>query len=799
MGLPFLARKDHENQSPPQPNVNMASLKKGDTGYIVAQNTHVDGKQWFLLEYHNGPVRPENRQRGWAQLGDKVAVGVPSGPITPESGWPIGYPWLTDRKWYECPPAGEERVQVARIEPGDCGKVISTHFHRGTGVRWVNVTIIHRKEQGWVPLPAIKVGTARKFGDWRVEMKSIEPSNIPLNIHVTPTGDGQFMRAITGLYRTIVAQREHLGLHFLPEYLWNQIGNEGENIHQFAARMVNAVHQANPGLVGVLNTSCFTLEQVINAAKVIEPSNKAAGVYIIAYRDLDGDITQAAVYIGMTGEFAKRKQGHYQARTSPSDKMYNRWHYCQARRAKRIDMRILATLDVLEERLTLENTFSLLLQTERASVLATSGSLSQVIDEDDEDVQGSFANPDEQTNTTTKDAGKVSRYINDKQAARALSLAANLAQKDSSWPGACRRPADPASSERVNSFGASIGMQWSSAWREATFGRGDTLIWTRVINPGRYENFRRPAYLAREGTHTRILFDLTRKYSVEGSINLSFDMPKSIKEPAAGTWVYPVFEVRIDGEPHPVPYARVARTGPWSDWHLANTLGVRIEFQRQSGEWCAMWLQLSKAHIIINTDIPGSETGYEKAMTVLRTLRHETIRNPYGFEHLPLVHPRIRDLRLEFLTQKLVTEDQSPFQESTVNAPRRRSLDEIGRDYKAAGLQQVNEWVGQAKSFGGHSRGTCDRCYLAQGKAKCKRFKDTLQCEHCYVHGRPCSWTDSEWLLNKGSADQGVTSRKGATVIPYTFQKDLYETLIGIVPVKDHTVVIEAAPEGTDA
>ena len=154
-------------------------------------------------------------------------------------------------------------------------------------------------EGGWVPIEVIEVGMleeGRKFGDWKVQMSTPSPG-VDVPVSVAGAGQGQLLRAMTTLWRVMLKGKIELGLDFLPDFFWKQMGSSGERIDEFTRTMMQAFVQVDPRILGTFDRPNFTIHDIRTSGRAVEDFRDGSGIYIIVYWDIDGE-PDTAIYAG---------------------------------------------------------------------------------------------------------------------------------------------------------------------------------------------------------------------------------------------------------------------------------------------------------------------------------------------------------------------------------------------------------------------------------------------------------------------------------------------------------------------
>ena len=122
-----------------------------------------------------------------------------------------------------------------------------------------------------------------------------------------------------------------------------------------------------------------------------------------------------------------------------------------------------------------------------------------------------------------------------------------------------------------------------------------------------------------------IMMTLQRSYSHKENI-LRFRLPSGV---AVGEVVYPVWELRTDGELHDKLYFNIPTVSTRPDTTVARRLALRSDIQNSDGTWRAQYLQrsLTFTNMFATTNIPCALRQWAEAMAVMGALQHQTYAN----------------------------------------------------------------------------------------------------------------------------------------------------------------------------
>jgi hypothetical protein len=219
--------------------------------------------------------------------------------------------------------------------------------------------------------------------------------------------------------------------------------------------------------------------------------------------------------------------------------------------------------------------------------------------------------------------------------------------------------------------------------------------------------------------------------------------------PPSGSQVQMVFEVRLDGKPHPHSWARLPKIGPFEDWDQANSWALRYEWEypEGSGNWRYGYAQTQRFSERRDFNVPGSLSRYAIGVSVLYWLFGADSRSFPKWIHRPAGSVRVVQAVYDYMTQVIHIEPQRPHQlapHGTRSADDMKSiLADHGINTKFKDMTNNNILNIKRNAV----RTTCDLCFCRVPLARegdfsvnCKREGDT--CVNCRKWGLPsCTWT----------------------------------------------------------
>lgn len=110
-----------------------------------------------------------------------------------------------------------------------------------------------------------------------------------------------------------------------------------------------------------------------------------------------------------------------------------------------------------------------------------------------------------------------------------------------------------------------------------------------------------------------------KRYKNAGTTSVEVRSPMDGLHPPKDTIIYPVWEISLTG-PHDTPWARLNAIGHTSDWHLANSLALSVEWE-ENGERKSSYQQADEPNQFdTSTTTPGAMATYNIAMAMMRFL-----------------------------------------------------------------------------------------------------------------------------------------------------------------------------------
>jgi len=205
--------------------------------------------------------------------------------------------------------------------------------------------------------------------------------------------------------------------------------------------------------------------------------------------------------------------------------------------------------------------------------------------------------------------------------------------------------------------------------------------------------------------------EATTRGKFEIYIPQEFDLP-------LGTLVHPIIEMNIDGSPHPQSWTRLPNTGPWFDWNLARSWGLKLQWRANPAEdkWSCVYLAASQILTPRSRELyePGAFNTYAQGIAIFRFLRQLRLNQEgrpawlydYGIA-------RLKEAKLDWLTQTIEITDVVP-KNQTVRHSRPKPDWDMQYDLEAAGLSVWRPYgqLDQPSTRVRSPRGACDSCYL---------------------------------------------------------------------------------------
>ncbi|KAH7083917.1 hypothetical protein FB567DRAFT_605020 [Paraphoma chrysanthemicola] len=570
--------------------------------------------------------------------------------------------------------------------------------------------------------------------------------------------------AIKGFITTLAASN-------LPElnadFLHVVGGKEARNATQLTKLFVDGVRRA--GMFDILNEPNFTYHGIEeDGIEVTGTDNSGQGIYIkIVYRN-DGTIE---AYVGRTSKFGRRWRDTYQEMKDPK---ITRPHVRACRDASGIRMFELCSLNedigVNLSRLG-EQIFVSLLETYLPELLVAG----QEWENDIMTEAFSTRNPD----------APQTKSLEDRMSAVRLHSIAKAAKKETNWPGFARR----------ESSGVSGGHNIESPLMEWLSGlQYERYLWIRrdtCIPDEDNSTDRIPVAVFRRTIPLKVHWITRKNTKLTSGQQLSWSglpLPRVIVKPdqeavgyriklselsltdgstpdgetlpRQGTSVQVVFEVRLDGKPHPFAWAALPLIGAFEDWQHAMSWAHRMEWKSPSGVWRRHYLQKSDS-VLEEKGSRGSLRVYMVGMMVVRWLLRQlpdqwTLNRKWMYS-LPPMH--VLQIQIDYLKQRISLREPVPVPAKYSSARLSdASLMQIMSDpawmFGRLGItpkqiQKTDTTLNLTtktlnKIFSGAYRKICDTCTAhANWSSKCKPVPGKPVCVQCYeVFGRPtCTFT----------------------------------------------------------
>lgn len=159
--------------------------------------------------------------------------------------------------------------------------------------------------------------------------------------------------------------------------------------------------------------------------------------------------------------------------------------------------------------------------------------------------------------------------------------------------------------------------------------------------------------------------------------------------------VHITVEMRDDGRPHELPFARFPRLGGFADWEDLIKLGVRMEWKTLTGQWFSTYLQPERYRTLDSGDPPNFYFPVSNLNAMLRGLEYQNIseqRTPYS----PF---RVLEVHDDWLKQVMVIEERIKF--TKVPEPKIWPATDSIQTLQDLGFKLINEELAQKR---------CDTC-----------------------------------------------------------------------------------------
>ena len=238
------------------------------------------------------------------------------------------------------------------------------------------------------------------------------------------------------------------------------------------------------------------------------------------------------------------------------------------------------------------------------------------------------------------------------------------------------------------------GYNWNSPISEKA--SGERTIWTKITKPNEVEIYRRSSLPVHEDKGSL-------KVSCFGTaINLQSGFPDLQK----GVLVNIVCEIRIDGQPHSIPYARMPTIGPYEDWDKVNSLGIRAEWRTADNKWHAIYCQASKVGHHAGGFGPRAYVITMGIINHLQGVRYQT-PEPWRTQMTPA---RVKEIGFDNLIQQITIRDITGHR--TILTPALKTEQRLKQEMMAVGL--IVRQIPQDPSWAqvpDKKRKSCDLCY----------------------------------------------------------------------------------------
>ncbi len=470
-------------------------------------------------------------------------------------------------------------------------------------------------------------------------------------------------------------------LHFLPRWFRDRLCNQ----EQFNAMVTSIMAGMRPRVLDILNSGGnFSIQQLMSALEPVQSNDDRGAVYTRIYYDFQDRKRLPSQYTGTTNNLAARDSGHEGVKHIET----NSNHYRTSRAANHYIMGPICLLNEEQLRTIAEQLFTCLFETYTDAVMNYQ---------------------DRSGKSQSEKISDVDSYYNDREASLLLMQLARSAFKKADWPG-CRSR---------QSYGAGDGCNWNSPITEWL--KGERVIWTQLAFPdNNLLQLQRTPVQIRSGSrdsNDRIYITIEQQGSATLASRGSFEptVPTELKLPL-GTWVWPVIEMTKNGCPHPRSWARLPTKGPWYDWDAANSWALRIEFQRENGNWESTELVSAYPFRPRTAQLswPGAFNAYAQGIARRRFFNQAVLTHQgrpvwmcdYGIA-------RIKEQKMDWLKQTGTIVDVQP-PGNIVRASRMKSQWDMQSELAAVG---VNAFGAPFQSDRESTRvrkpeRACDSCYL---------------------------------------------------------------------------------------
>ncbi|OJD39026.1 uncharacterized protein BKCO1_300084 [Diplodia corticola] len=654
--------------------------------------------------------------------------------------WPKGYPFVAVQDHQS------SQHDTVNVINGDLGRVIA---HDPKSERCM-VIIESRgspgsRPCGWVSMRYIEIGQVpcvSRVEDLSIETNLPRPNSSTQTVKCT-TGSfsDPFRKAATAMFSAYILNGNADLKGVVPHWLLEL--NSQDKLDSFLAPVFAGV--GNAGLAGVLANPDVTVADITSKATLVDPSNHRGGIYMIRLADFK-DKRSPELYIGQTYDFSSRAREHRASSKERNQAIYRSWRECTDQK-----MYIVCLIDgqgkiQKRQRTVAEQMFICLLETYHPDVLDPARFLTAA-DMNEAGLMGT---------DSTAEAGK-SVYHHQRHAA-VLQYFERCTREKSGWKGGV---------SRQQKFGAARGLNWSSPLVEL-FTTSDKVLWLKTSYPDMDVYRRSPTKIYKHRTGYLIVCKVTKHHWASGgkmdhSDVIEIVFPKDTEELSDGMEVNTVIEIAPGGQHHPVPYARLAGVGPWTNWDQANRVGIKVEWQDEDGQWKHRYCQSTYGGTRDTSGMwkdPGHVKAYGKTVALIHYFSHE-VQQPMVKWPESYGTAEVKEMKYDHLRQKIRFVDVALTTRS-IAPPQKLSHQAIedklraASDYPELGQRGQTKIGGEFQKFPTGAtpryRPTCDGCHLGNVDPRrgCKAEANTGNaCKPCYRLGLPCTWTATAALNQK--------------------------------------------------
>ncbi|KAF2018388.1 hypothetical protein BU24DRAFT_491356 [Aaosphaeria arxii CBS 175.79] len=585
-------------------------------------------------------------------------------------------------KYYKDPKSG------IAFKVGTQGKIILLQEGKRP---WARVGIPGVKDPVHIPKECLKGGSVPWNTEWTTNMDTLAPT-VPTPMPNQDSDSGLLSRSIDAFLRALAKCEAPFMTDVIKETLGGEAGTE---IAGITSIMNSGVHKA--GLLEVLNRHDFSFQAMLdNAAHTIDDNypKGSGGIYFRRYRDHEGE---HHAYVGKAQDFYEQYQKY-------KDKPTGGYHDSLRSHPGTTDsvhvLCFLAGDNASPPFFVCEQVFICLLETYRPGIL--DGNTSTLSDRPDAEA--------------------------DVECASHLRQVYLAAATVSNWPGGTSRP----------TFGCKFGVEGEGVIPVANFRRTTPKTLHDVDKTK--EGFRISVYEVQ--VHWTQMEETFNSFRFRPLVN----QVDGIDAPRKNDTFQLVFEVRLDGKPHSRSWARLPHIGPFTNWNIANSWALRIEWRDPQGSWRSRYCQSDTPQ-----RIPDSSRGMIDTYANGVGIMHFLFGVPLGPRAFitNLGFARVKQVDYNHLLKIMSYRDQNAYPNDlgSYRIPDNIIMQEMRKpQYK---LQGVNIAFGSKSAA--RNRKTCDTCQLAlagAGTDKCVQKSGTGYnvCTNCYdLYGRPCcSWTPSK-------------------------------------------------------